>query len=231
MDLRNENNLKANIEGFDLVFHSAGPFKFTSTPMVKACLKTSTSYMDITGEIPVFEQNFKYDAQTIEKGIAIISGVDFDVIPTDCLVKYVSVKIKKPISLDIGKNMTIYFSMPKRLPSLLEFIGVSKTAMINDEKSRKKVNRGVEENIYGPDEFKRQTFRCYIWASVKNDEGLKAQSWLETMESYRFTAVAGVSCVEKIFELEPKGALTPELAFGDDFILEIPQTKRFDSIT
>ena len=299
MDLKNENNLKANIEGFDLVFNSAGPFKFTSAPMVKACLKASTSYMDITGEIPVFEQNFKYDDQAIEKGIAIISGVGFDVIPTDCLVKYVSDKIKNPISLDIGitamsnpspgtlktmlahfdigqlvrrngnliplekdyirkirfsdkermvrpvtwgdlstayrttgiPNITTYFPMPKRLPSLFEFIGVSKTAMINDEKSRKKVNRWVEENIYGPDEFKRQTFRCYIWASVKNDKGLKAQSWLETMESYRFTAVAGVSCVEKIFELEPEGALTPALAFGDDFILEIPETKRFDSIT
>jgi len=48
---------------------------------------------------------------------------------------------------------------------------------------------------------------------------------------YRFTAVAGVNCVEKIFELESKGILTPELAFGDDFILEIPETKRLDSIT
>ncbi|KKM66764.1 hypothetical protein LCGC14_1477860 [marine sediment metagenome] len=61
MDLKNENFLKTNIEGFDLVFHSAGPFKFTSAPMVKVCLKTGTYYVYITGEIPVFEQNFKYD--------------------------------------------------------------------------------------------------------------------------------------------------------------------------
>jgi len=299
MDLKNENNLKENIEGFDLVFHSAGPFKFTSTPMVKACLKTGTNYVDITGEISVFEQNFRYDSQAVEKEIVIISGVGFDVIPTDCLAKYVSNKIENPISLDIGitamsnpspgtlktmlthfdigqlvrrkgnlislekddirkirfsdkertvrpvtwgdlstayrstgiPNITTYFPMPKRLPNLLEFIGVSKLAMMNDENSKKKVNKWVEENIYGPDEFKRQTYRCYIWASVKNDEGLEAQSWLETMESYRFTAVAGVRCVEKIFELGPKGALTPALAFGDDFILEIPETKRLDSIT
>ncbi|KKK46115.1 hypothetical protein LCGC14_0625380 [marine sediment metagenome] len=51
------------------------------------------------------------------------------------------------------------------------------------------------------------------------------------MESYRFTAVAGVCYVEKIFKLEPKGALTPALAFGDDFILEIPETNPLDSIT
>ncbi|MFX0083188.1 MAG: hypothetical protein ACFE94_15700 [Candidatus Hodarchaeota archaeon] len=77
--MKNENTLIQTLEEFDLGFHSAGPFKYTSAPMVKACLKTSTNYVDITGEIPVFEQNFKYNAQAKAKGIAIISGVGFDV--------------------------------------------------------------------------------------------------------------------------------------------------------
>jgi len=33
-----------------------------------------------------------------------------------------------------------------------------------------------------------------------------------------------------VFELEPVGALTPSLAFGKDFILDIPETKRYDKI-
>ena len=69
-----------------------------------------------------------------------------------------------------------------------------------------------------------------MWASATNDKGIEAQAWLETMESYRFTAVTGVRCVEKIFEMKPSGTLTPALAFGTDFILEIPGTRRFDSI-
>ncbi|MHA2391054.1 MAG: saccharopine dehydrogenase family protein [Promethearchaeota archaeon] len=297
-DLKDENNICNVIQDFDLVFHSAGPYKYTSSPMVKACLKTGTNYVDITGEIPVFEQNFKYDTQAKEKEIIIISGVGFDVVPTDCLAKYVSDKIVNPTSLDLGitamsnpspgtlktmlehynigqlvrrngdliplekvetrivrfsdkerivrpvtwgdlstayrttgiPNITTYFPMPKRFPNLLDMIGVSTKDMSSDEKAMRKVRSWVEENVHGPDEFKRQTYRCYIWASVSNDYGVKEQAWLETMESYRFTAVAGVRCVEKIFDLKLKGALTPALAFGADFILEIPETVRYNSI-
>ncbi len=50
------------------------------------------------------------------------------------------------------------------------------------------------------------------------------------MEGYRFTAIAGIRSVEKVFELEPKGVLTPSLAFGTDFILEFPETMRIDAI-
>src|SRR6516164_3863624 len=37
------------------VVHMAGPFAVTSTPMLSACLATKTNYVDITGEIEVFE--------------------------------------------------------------------------------------------------------------------------------------------------------------------------------
>lgn len=50
------------------------------------------------------------------------------------------------------------------------------------------------------------------------------------MECYKFTAVASVRSVEKVFEFSPKGALTPALAFGKDFIIEIPDTKRLDRL-
>ncbi|MFX0083190.1 MAG: hypothetical protein ACFE94_15710 [Candidatus Hodarchaeota archaeon] len=102
--------------------------------------------------------------------------------------------------------------------------------MSENEESKKKVERWIEENIHGPDEFKQKIYRCYISASVYNNKGMIAHAWLETMESYRFTAVAGVRSVEKLFDIGPTGALTPALAFGEDFILEIPETKRFDSI-
>lgn len=39
----------------DVVLHCAGPFSATSAPMIEACLRTSTQYLDISGEIEVFE--------------------------------------------------------------------------------------------------------------------------------------------------------------------------------
>ena len=37
------------------VLHCAGPFSHTAKPMATACLRTKTHYLDITGEIAVFE--------------------------------------------------------------------------------------------------------------------------------------------------------------------------------
>ena len=298
LDLKDNENLVKILKKVDLVFHAAGPYKYTSEPMVKACLKTKTNYVDITGEVQVFEQNFKYDKKAIEEKVSIISGVGFDVVPTDCLAKYVSDKLSNPISLDLGitamsnpspgtlktmleyfhtgqlirrdgelirlkkdnirkirfsdkerlvrpvtwgdlatayrttriPNITTYMPLPKKFPNLLQSIGVSAKDMNENEESKKKVKEWIEKNIHGPDQAKRETYRCYLWAQVTNNKGENAQAWVETMESYRFTAVAGVRCVEKLLELEPIGVLTPALAFGADFLLEIPETIRIDSI-
>lgn len=69
----------------DLVLHCAGPFSATSAPMVAACLAGGTHYLDITGEIEVFRACHERDAAARSAGIAIIPGVGFDVVPTDCL--------------------------------------------------------------------------------------------------------------------------------------------------
>ena len=120
--------------------------------------------------------------------------------------------------------------MPKKFPNLLKSLGVSVKDMFTDVESKKRVYRWIEENVHGPDKNKQETLRSYIWASAQNEEGQKAQAWLETMESYRFTAVTGVKCVEKLFEINPLGALTPAMAFGADLVLELPKTVRLDSI-
>jgi short subunit dehydrogenase-like uncharacterized protein len=67
------------------VLHCAGPFSRTSAPMVAACLESGTNYLDITGELAVFEANLARTDAAQKAGIAIISGVGFDVVPTDCL--------------------------------------------------------------------------------------------------------------------------------------------------
>ena len=73
------------LKNIDLVLHSAGPFSATSKPMVKACIKAKAHYLDITGEIPVFERILSRSQVFKEAGIVAIPGVGFDVVPTDCL--------------------------------------------------------------------------------------------------------------------------------------------------
>lgn len=74
-----------DLQNVGLVLHCAGPFIRTSTPMVAACLAARAHYLDITGEIAVFESIYARDSQARAVGVALIPGVGFDVVPTDCL--------------------------------------------------------------------------------------------------------------------------------------------------
>lgn len=68
-----------------LVLHAAGPFVRTAPPMLEACLRTRTHYLDITGEVPVFERIFSLGDVARSEGVLLLPGVGFDVVPTDCL--------------------------------------------------------------------------------------------------------------------------------------------------
>lgn len=73
-----------HLEDIDVLLHCAGPFSTTSEAMIEACLTARTHYLDITGEIPVFEHTHRQHARAMDAGIVLCSGVGFDVIPTDC---------------------------------------------------------------------------------------------------------------------------------------------------
>jgi short subunit dehydrogenase-like uncharacterized protein len=53
--------------------------------MVDACLAAGAHYLDITGEIAVFEAIFARDAEARQRNMTLLPGVGFDVVPTDCL--------------------------------------------------------------------------------------------------------------------------------------------------
>ena len=82
-----------DLSGVSLVLHCAGPFSHTSAPMVRACLDARAHYLDITGEISVFESIFRRDADAKERGVVLLPGVGFDVVPTDCLAAALHAKM------------------------------------------------------------------------------------------------------------------------------------------
>ncbi|MBI5927852.1 MAG: saccharopine dehydrogenase NADP-binding domain-containing protein [Chloroflexi bacterium] len=94
--------LQKALSEVDLVFHAAGPFIHTASPMLDACVETGTHYVDITGEIAVFRKTFKCDEAARQKNIVLVSGVGFDIIPTDCLSSYVASQVPGAIELEIA---------------------------------------------------------------------------------------------------------------------------------
>lgn len=97
---------RPELEGVRAVVHCAGPFMHTSAPMVQACLDARVHYLDITGEIGVFEAVFRRDAEAKARGIVLLPGVGFDVVPTDCLAASLHAKLPDAIELWLAFSST-----------------------------------------------------------------------------------------------------------------------------
>lgn len=102
VDLGDPVALRNALADVDLVVHAAGPFVHTSPPMLDACLATRTHYLDITGELPVFDHTFAHDAVAREQGILLLSGAGFDVVPTDCLARFVADRLPNASTLQLA---------------------------------------------------------------------------------------------------------------------------------
>jgi short subunit dehydrogenase-like uncharacterized protein len=90
------------VAGCRVVAHCAGPFTATSGPMIDACLAAGVHYVDITGEIDVFEAGRCRDAEARMRGIVICPGVGFDVIPTDCVAATLAGMLPEATHLALG---------------------------------------------------------------------------------------------------------------------------------
>ena len=99
VDLRDRAELHALLQDQKVVLHAAGPFIDTAKPMMEACLATGTHYLDITGEIPVFAMGAKRSAEATKAGVMLMSGVGFDVVPTDCMAAYLKEKMPEATEL------------------------------------------------------------------------------------------------------------------------------------
>jgi short subunit dehydrogenase-like uncharacterized protein len=288
-----------------LVYHAAGPFIHTSEPMLRACLAAGAHYLDITGEVHVIQNAFRYSDAAREKGIAIIPGVGFDLIPSDCLLKYVADQLPGATHLEVvlealstthqvnisagtaksaigsipgmgnlvrrdgelvpipfgsgarqfrfpdGEhwampipwsdiemgyhttgipNITAYLTFPLATIRAVRLFGGLMRFMLRSRFVRKGLSSLVERLLPGPSESTRQTGRSYLYARVDNSHGESRQAWLEAPEAYQFTALVAPLVVERVLDGTVKGATTPALAFGADFVLYIPGTRRWDTL-
>jgi len=100
--LDNPAALDAALAEVQAVLHIAGPFSQTSRPMLDACLRTKRHYMDITGEIAVLEACAARDGEARQAGIAVIPGVGFDVVPSDCLAAHMKARLPDATELTLA---------------------------------------------------------------------------------------------------------------------------------
>lgn len=291
--------------GVELVLHAAGPFTMTAEPMRQACISAGVHYLDITGEVGVFEATFAADDAAKDAGVLLMSGVGFDIVPSDCLVKYVADKLPDADSLDVvisalsvtaseigltagtiksllemlpngsiirrngelqpadfgsisGRfllpggtfhalaipwgdvstayrttgipNITAYITQPSMMVTAAKYTGVVLQRLARSDRFRKVAGRQIDRFIKGPSENTRETARSYVYARASKRSGAVSEAWLETKEGYAFTVDSALNSVERVLDGDYRGALTPALAFGEDFVLDVPTTRRYDTL-
>lgn len=111
--------IAAHLTDVDVVLHCAGPFSATSAPMIEACLRTKTHYLDITGEIEVFEHAQAQHIPAEQAGVVLCPGVGFDVIPTDCLAARLHEELPDATHLRLGFDVPFKLS-PGTFKSIVE---------------------------------------------------------------------------------------------------------------
>jgi short subunit dehydrogenase-like uncharacterized protein len=100
--LDDHTSLVSALDGMAAVLHCAGPFSQTARSMMQACLATHVHYLDITGEIEVFELAHSVDEKAHRSGIVMCPGVGFDVVPTDSIAARLKQEMPDATHLALG---------------------------------------------------------------------------------------------------------------------------------
>ncbi|MEM7040779.1 MAG: saccharopine dehydrogenase NADP-binding domain-containing protein [Bacteroidota bacterium] len=101
VDLDDAAGLDAILHETKVVLHCAGPFVRTYKPMLEACLRNKAHYLDITGEIDVFEGVANVTEKAKAAGIMAMPGVGFDVVPTDCVAAHLKNELPDATDLEL----------------------------------------------------------------------------------------------------------------------------------
>ena len=120
--LENPAALNTAMKDQRLVLNCAGPFAHTFRPVVEACLRQKLHYLDITGEIAVFEALAQMHAAAVQSGIMLLPGVGFDVVPTDSLAAHLKDRLPDATHLALALCGSGGFSRGTRR-SMLESLG------------------------------------------------------------------------------------------------------------
>ena len=90
------------LQGAAVTMHCAGPFSATSAPMVAACLRQRSHYLDITGEIDVLEAVHQSGPAAGQAGVVLCPATGFDVVPTDCVAARLHQELPDATYLALG---------------------------------------------------------------------------------------------------------------------------------
>src|SRR4029079_2470035 len=94
--------VREGLQGRPALVHCAGPFAPTYRAVADACLAAHVHYLDVTGEIGVFEGLAALDGAARAADVLLLPGVGFDVVPSDCLAAHLKRRLPAATRLALG---------------------------------------------------------------------------------------------------------------------------------
>ncbi|KAA6413668.1 MAG: Saccharopine dehydrogenase Homospermidine synthase [Lasallia pustulata] len=95
-----------------LLINTVGPYYLYSTPVVEACAKNGTHYLDVTGESPwVMEMINKYHDIAKANGAIIIPEIGIESAPSDLLVLSLVTEIREELSVATKEVITSFHEL------------------------------------------------------------------------------------------------------------------------
>lgn len=91
-----------DLTGVTAVVNCAGPFTATARPLVEACLTAGVHYLDITGELDVFDWMLAQSSRAVSAGVVLLTGAGFDVVPSDCLAAMLAAALPGAVTLELA---------------------------------------------------------------------------------------------------------------------------------
>jgi len=173
-DLSDQRVVRAQLEGVDVVAHCAGPFSATALPMVDACVATGTHYLDITGEIDVFEAVLARHDEARAGGVVLLPGSGFDVVPSDCLAAMLAQALPGAVRLALAIRATGGVS-PGTARTALETLGSPARARVG----------GVIGPVPAGSERRRVAF-------ADGDAATQAIAWGDVSTAYHSTGIGDI---------------------------------------
>ncbi|WP_328491976.1 saccharopine dehydrogenase NADP-binding domain-containing protein [Streptomyces sp. NBC_00414] len=97
--------LRTALRDITVVLNVAGPFRDTARPLMDACVDNGVHYLDTTAEYDVFATARSRHTEAAAAGVMVMSGVGWDVVPSDCVAAHTAARVADPVGLRLALKL------------------------------------------------------------------------------------------------------------------------------
>lgn len=109
-DVNDSDKLDPALASVRVLLNCAGPFKYTAKPLIEACIRNGTHYLDTAAELDSYLLAEKLDEDAQAAGVLLLPGCGGSAAMLGCLSGYAVKRARDPIRIDLALHVAGSFS-------------------------------------------------------------------------------------------------------------------------